>query len=245
MKPLIYTGTVRHRRFHQKQHAFTYQVLMFMINIANIESTLKPFHLVSYNRFNWFTYKRKHYFDGQNTPLDKAVRDYLAANSTFTDIGPIYILTNLACFGYCFNPISIYFIYDKGGQTLMGLMLEVSNTPWGERHFYILDKPTHHQTVTHYEFPKALHVSPFFTMAYDYFLNVKCTDESIIAHLESKQEGVKHFDATLSLHPARKNLVRTLIRHAFMTYKVVFWIHWQAVKLKLKGVTFIPYKKKG
>jgi DUF1365 family protein len=240
IKPLIFTGHVRHRRFAPKRHQFSYKLFMFWFDLANINTTFKDIKHVSIEKFNWFSFRRKNYLHESSIPLDEYARQLVMNRYTIYPKGNIYLLTQLSCLGYCFNPISIYFIFDEANKNLDYLILEVTNTPWGERHNYVLKhsaKPKNE--IYSYRFQKELHVSPFMSMNYTYQLNLKLSKQKIVVHMENFSEGKKNFDATLSLKAQDNSAIKKAFwRHPLITYKVVTAIYWQALKLWMKGVPF-------
>lgn len=248
----IYTGNVRHRRYHQKHHQFNYNVMMFCFNIGQTSTSIFPSGAISVEKFNWFSFKRHHYFDRQSTPLDSAIRKFILEKSGTMPQGKILLLTNLACLGYCFNPISFYFVFDSENKKIESLILEVTNTPWGERKIYFQDLKNCEikNNVYYYQFAKELHVSPFFMMDYQYKVHFKIDNQKIVFHLESFKNGERHFDATLSLKNQlsdQRKIKWILLKYPFITYKVTLAIYWQAFKLWVKGVSFYgnPRHSKG
>ena len=238
---LIYQGKVRHRRYLEKKHEFTYSTWMFLFDIDAIDEAFSRVPFVSNEKFNWYSYRRRHYFAHPNHTLSQAVRDHVAKKTGLRPEGKIYLLTQLACFGYAFNPISIYFIKCPDSDALDQLVVEVTNTPWHERKLYILDKAAVSRgAVRKYLFKKEMHVSPFMGMNYDYEFNVKFDSNDIIIHMNSYQDKHKHFDATLSLRARHHDVSAfTLLRLSpFVTMKVTLAIYWQAFKLWCKGVSF-------
>jgi len=240
MTHLIFTGHVRHRRFFPKRHQFSYKLFMFCFELANINNTFKDIKYVSIEKFNWFSFRRKNYLNESTIPLEEYARKLVMNRYGIYPKGKIYLLTQLSCLGYCFNPISIYFIFDEENRNLDYLILEVTNTPWGERHKYVLkhsDKPKNE--IYSYEFQKELHVSPFMSMNYSYQLNLKLNNEKIVVHMENHIEGKKDFDATLILKAQDNCSIKKIFWHSpLITYKVAAAIYWQALKLWIKGVPF-------
>jgi uncharacterized protein len=244
---LIFTGTIRHRRFRPKQHQFSYKLFMFYFDINNLTNSFKNIKHVSIERFNWFTFRRKNYLSHSEIPLDDYVRQLVFAKFNTYPKGKVYLLTNLSCLGYCFNPISLYFIFDETNQQLEYLILEVTNTPWGEKHNYVLANSSRSKKdVYNFQFQKELHVSPFMTMYYEYKFNLKLNQQKIIVHMENHIDGKKDFDATLILSALaqKETAFRKILRHyPLITYKVALAIYWQALKLWIKGIPFHAHPK--
>jgi uncharacterized protein len=244
---LIFTGIVRHRRFTPKRHQFSYKLFMFCFDIGDLPNSFKQIKNVSIEAFNWFSFRRKNYMSHPDTPLDEYARQLVASKFNTYPKGKIYLLTNLSCLGYCFNPISLYFIFDETNQQLDYLIIEVTNTPWGEKHNYVLSSLARSKNdVYDFKFQKELHVSPFMAMNYNYQFNLKLNRQKIIVHMENHIDGKKDFDATLILKAAAQNAssFKKILRHfPLITYKVAAAIYWQALKLWMKGVPFHTHPK--
>lgn len=242
---LIFEGHVRHRRFLPKQHQFSYSLFMFCFDIANINHTFRLIKQISVEKFNWFSFKRKNYLNESTILLDEYARQLVMNQYGVYPKGKIYLLTQLSCLGHCFNPISVYFILDETNQQLDYLMLEVTNTPWGERHYYILKHSTKPKdNIYTYQFQKKLHVSPFMSMNYTYQLNLKLTNKQIILHMENHTDGKKDFDATLTLSAQPNTPFKKIAwRYPFITFKITAAIYWQALRLWMKGIPFHSHPK--
>ncbi len=242
---LIYTGKVQHRRFLPILHHFSYDVFMFFFDLNNITETFEEIRSISVEKFNHYSFYRKNYLSDPTLPLDQCVRRSIEDKYNVYPKGKIYILTQLSCLGYCFNPISLYFIYNDDQTELDYLIAEVTNTPWGERHNYVLGNPEKPKSnIYHYQFEKELHVSPFLGMKYLYNFTLNLGEEKIIVHMENHANSKKHFDATLSLRANMSTPPDKLLRqYPLMSYKVVTAIYWQAFKLWMKGATFHPHPK--
>ncbi|HOY22293.1 MAG TPA: DUF1365 domain-containing protein [Cellvibrio sp.] len=256
----IYTGKVRHRRFSPKQHAFKYDVFMMYLDTREIEEIFSLSRFWSLTHFAPAQFKRSdfhinkgHIDRGQidrsqlaQDPLpsvDESVRNTVASALGMRPTGPIRMLVNLRYWGVNMNPISTYYCFDDSGEKLIAILAEVHNTPWNERHAYVLtgDDFSHKQ---HVNFPKEFHVSPFNPIDMDYRWRSTTPNETLALHLENWQDNSKIMDATMTLvrEPiTAKSMNKILIRFPWMTVKVVAAIYWQAVKLWWKGVPIFTH----
>jgi DUF1365 family protein len=151
------------------------------------------------------------------------------------------LLTHLRYFGYCMNPVSFYYCFDAAGRTLETIVAEITNTPWGERHQYVLRCPTASAPVRRFVFDKDFHVSPFMPMDMQYHWFFNEPQRRLLVHMRNFAAGEPVFDATLALRQeplTSAALVRLLLAYPFMTVKVIAAIHWQAVKLWWKKTPF-------
>ncbi len=244
LEPAIYTGTLRHRRFQPHRHEFSYSLFMALVDIDRIPETMQRSRLSSYNRFNWASFdQRDHFGDPALTLRRRLQTDAQAQGIQFPD-GPVFLLTHLRYLGYCFNPISLFFCYRKEGGTPL-VMAEVNNT-YGESRNYWLGP---HNVLAgrnslRFACPKDMYVSPFMKMALDYEFVVTEPAERLVLHMNTLDQGQTFFDATLALERrawTSANLAKALLRQPFMTGKVMAAIHWQALRLYLKGVPVVPH----
>ncbi len=157
------------------------------------------------------------------------------------------MLAHLRYFGYCFNPVSFYYCFDENDQFVETIVAEINNTPWMERHQYVLDGSLNEdssQEWKRYRLNKEFHISPFMDMQINYDWRFRQPGETINIHLNNFNGSEKLFDATLRLSRqeiTQHNLSRTLILYPLMTAKVTAMIYWQAMRLKLKGVPFYDH----
>lgn len=251
MHSCIYTGRVRHRRLWPVCHEFSYRVFMMHLDLAELDVVFRGRWLWSTRRFNLAWFRRADHEGDAREPLDVTIRKLVESRTKQRPNGPITLLTNLRYLGYCMNPVSFYYCWNAMRTQVETIVAEVHNTPWGERHCYVLDAShdAGHGSHKRYRFDKAFHVSPFMPMHHAYDWRFTDPGEKLAVHMENldhAQAGRKVFDSTMSLSRrpiTTANLAKTLLQHPFMTGKVIAAIYWQALRLRLKRAPFHPHPK--
>lgn len=241
MRSAIYEGTVRHRRFKPAAHAFDYSLFMMYLDLAELGEVFAGRWLWSASRPAPARLRREDHYGDPAVPLDAAVRGLVEQRIGRRPEGPIGLLTHLAYFGHCFNPVSFYYCWDRAGARVETVVAEVANTPWRERHMYVLDRRASLTPgeVMSFKLRKEFHVSPFMDMDQSYAWAFREPGERLSVHMENHERGSKLFDATMTLERRAitgRALARCLAGWPLMTLKVVGAIHWEALKLWLKDV---------
>lgn len=251
MQSAIFEGSVKHRRLNPVGHAFRYKLFMMYLDLDELDRVFHGRWFWSAKRRALARFRRQDHFGDAEIPLDVCVRDEIEEKTGQRPEGPIRMLTNLSYFGYCFNPVSFFYCFDRNDDCLEFIVAEVNNTPWGERTLYVLPAPQLQKAQKHMEFTpeKVMHVSPFMQMDVDYRWRFSTPGESLTVFMENSRNGEKIFDAGLHLQRTEidaLSLARILTFHPFMTFKVILGIHWQALRLWLKRVPIFdhPDKKK-
>jgi DUF1365 family protein len=193
-------------------------------------------------------FSRRDHVGDPRVPLDQTIRDLVEERSGTRPAGPVRLLTHLRYFGYCFNPVSFYYCFDEADNRVQAIVAEVSNTPWGERHCYVLPCADG-QDGRHLRFArsKEFHVSPFMPMDIDYDWRFTPPGEQLAVHMQNMRRGDKVFDATLTLERreiSSASLAWTLARFPFMTAMVVAGIYWEALKLAIKRTPLYTHPAK-
>ena len=243
MNSAIYKGTIRHRRYAPRAHAFRYRCFFMYLDLAELDRVLAQSPLWSRGRFALARFKRSDFLAGK-TDLDETVRDLVQQETGRRPSGPVRLLANLRYFGFIINPITCFFCFDARGERLETIVLEVTNTPWQKRISYVLPcDPL--AGVQRIRFNKALHVSPFLPMNMQYEWRGNTPGKGISINIDNSIDQEKVFDATLRLQREEltaANLNRTLLAYPFMTVKVLAAIYWQALRLALKRVPFFTHR---
>jgi DUF1365 family protein len=230
----LYEGTIRHRRFAERPHEFTHRIALAYLDLDELPELLGG-RLVR-GRPGLVRFRREDYLGDPRVPLGDAVRDLVAERTGRRPSGPVRVLTQLRSFGHCFNPVSFYYCLDEDGG-LDTLVAEVTNTPWGDRHAYVLGGDG--GEVLRDGAAKALHVSPFMGMDQAYDIRAAAPGRTLSVHIESTEAGMRAFDATLGMHGralSRRTLAEVTARHPAATLRVVALIYAHALGLWLRGV---------
>lgn len=239
IEPGLFVGTLRHRRFAPVSHAFTYPVFMALLDIDRIPELMRISALTSCNRWNWASFDDRDHLGDPARPL----RERLAADAGGLGIdlpaGSIFLLTHLRYLGYCFNPVSFFYLFDRAGRLEM-VLAEVNNTFGGSHNYWLQPDGTSRTFRAAAE--KSLYVSPFMPVNLDYRFAFTPPADRLVAHMNTVQSASVVFDATLSLERrpwSAREIRRQLVRHPAMTAQVMAAIHWQALKLWWKRVPVV------
>jgi DUF1365 family protein len=238
----IYEGVIRHRRLEPRRE-FRHRLALAYLDLEELPRLLEG-RLVS-PRPGLVRFRRRDYLGDPGVPLDRAVRELVSERTGERPAGPIRLLTHLRSFGHCFNPVSFYYCYDAAGERVQAVVLEVTNTPWGERHAYVLGVG-HVGGVLKAQLEKAMHVSPFMGMDHRYQVRVSTPGATLSVHIGASREGTTVFDATLSLRRREltdASMAGMTARYPLGTVRVLALIYAHALGLKLAGAPVHPHPK--
>jgi DUF1365 family protein len=236
----VYEGVVRHRRVTPVRHELRYPIGMMYLDLAELPELFDGRALWSARRPALAWFRRRDHLGPADVPLDETVRALVHERTGERPSGPVRLLTHLRYAGHCFNPVSFYYCFDDAGEELRAVVAEVTNTPWGERHAYVMSGEGR---VLRSQFAKAMHVSPLMGMDHEYDWRVLEPGRDLIVHIDSLRAGRKVFDATLTLQRRELDagaLRCVLGRYPATTLVGVARIYSQALRLRLKGAPWFP-----
>lgn len=242
MNSALYVGRVRHRRTAPVGNAFSYRVFQVFLDLDELDQVFEGRWLWSTRRPAPAWFRRKDHLGDPAVPLDEAVRRLVEQRTGQRPQGPIRLLTHLRYFGYVMNPVSFYYCYAAAGEHVETIVAEIHNTPWGERHCYVLHNADAPDGA--HRFQKSFHVSPFMDLEQTYVWRFNEPGEALSVHMDNIERGGKLFDATLTLERrpiSGRTLMSALALYPLMTVRVIAAIYWQALRLWVKGAPFYPH----
>ncbi len=243
MTSSIYNGTVIHKRFKPKIHSFKYRVFSLLIDLSELGTLEKKISFFSYNSFNLVSFFDRDHGNRDGSSLIEWVKKNLKENKIPFDDIDIRLLCYPRILGYVFNPLSVFYVYEKSGN-LISILYEVKNT-FGEQHTYIFK--VENKNFLQHNCTKKFHVSPFIEMNCNYFFRILKPGDKISVIIDQYQFDEKILYASQDGKRAdftSIELIKSYLKHPLMTFKIISAIHFEAFKLWAKGIKFIKKKLK-
>lgn len=246
-KSSVYVGNIQHRRFTPKKHHFSYRLYMLALNVDSLTEAFQGSCLIGKEWWRPIRFVEKDYLASEPGTLKQRINQKVLALGGTEVISQVVMLVQARCFGMYFSPANFYFCYDSDGQCRY-MLTEVSNTPWNQRHYYLVDL----NGIKVNE--KMFHVSPFMDLNMQYHWQVKpprSDSKNMLVHIENRRiendSSSKIFDAHLRLTQrplSAKSLLKVWCQLPIMSVSIVMGIYWQAFMLFLKKIPFIGYQHK-
>lgn len=235
----LYVSEVMHRRSRPKAYEFVYRVFNIVLDIDRIAETASRRRLFSHNRFNLFSFHDRDHGPRDGTALRPWIERQLAAAGLPDAAANVRLLCMPRVLGYGFDPLSVWYCSDDTGA-LRAVLYEVKNT-FGDQHGYLMPVADSADGPTDHEFDKIFHVSPLIAMNARYRIRTVLPDDRLAVSIRESDEDGEFLVATLTgdrRDMTDTALLRQFLRVPFMSLKVIFAIHWQAIRLMLRGVKY-------
>ena len=241
----IYRGTVTHTRQTPTPHSFRYRLYMLYLDLDELPDVFRGRWFWSLEKLNLYSFRRADYLGDSKQPLKDAVLDAVADRLGTRPDGAVRMLTQVRSFGFIFNPVTFYYCFDKH-DTVATIVAEITNTPWGERHRYVLPAAPAASEALNFSFRKEFHISPFTDMHVDYDWQFTPPGDGIGVGMSSARDGEQFFHVHMQL--AREEATGRAFRgaawrHPSMTIKVIAGIYWQALRLWMKRTPFFTHPR--
>jgi uncharacterized protein len=235
----LFPGHVTHARIRPRQHKLAYRIYSLLLDLDELDTLDRELRLFSVDRFNLFSFYRRDRGDRSGADLRGQVEAAMRKVGLEPDGGPILLLTMPRLLGWAFNPLSIYFCQNRDGQPV-AILWEVDNT-FGERHAYMIpveERAAGGEIIQSCD--KQFYVSPFMDMDLRYAFRVSPPGNTLSVRIDTlDRDGDLVMTAR---HLARRQaltdraLLKAFFAIPFLTLRVVGGIHWEALKIWLKGI---------
>lgn len=227
----VYEGTAAHRRLGAHARQFAPRLFLAYLDVDALPAALDAIPGWSARRSAPVHFRPRDFFTGRDDPLGPAVRDLVEARIGRRPSGPIFLLAHLRTFGWLFNPLAVYYCWDQSGTELEAVVLEVTNTPWNERHWYVFDAREGRGVALA---PKGMYVSPFLPMELDYRVTWTTPGSNLHLDIVVERAGAPVFAAGLALRRSeltRRSALALLVRYPLAPLRGSLEIYRKALRL--------------
>jgi len=243
VRSALYRGRVQHVRQSPVEHRFAYGHTLLALDLDELEQVFAGLPCAALERPHLISFRRRDYLGERDVPLADAVRARAREDCPELRDGPIALLTQPRLLGLAFNPVSFYFLYEPDGVGLQAIVAEITNTPWNERHAYVLPvaQAERRGERLRFRFDKQFHVSPFMEMDVTYDWEFSAPGETLAVGMTCLRAGRALFHAQLDMRRqplTAGNLMRAALAQPGLSFAVLAGIYSQALRLRLKGAPF-------
>ncbi len=238
----LYRGALTHERSRAPAHRFRHELYMLYLDLDELPGLARP-PFFGVERPALLSFRRRDYFGSEKEPLKRAVLDRVERELGRRPDGPVRLLTQVRSIGPAFNPVSFYYCFGADGVSLEAVLAEITNTPWGERHAYVVPGEGDGARAT---FRKRFHVSPFLPPEQRYTWHFSAPGPALTVAMSNDADGERSFRATLALRRRELgtgSLAWAALARPFMSARVLFWIYRHALELRVKGAPVYPHPK--
>lgn len=239
----LYRGSIMHMRLHPFRHRFSYRAFTLLLDIDRLEEMARGLRLLRLDRFGLMAFHRRDHGPRDGSDLRPWVEEKLREAGRPAP-ARIRLLSFPRILGYAFNPLSVYFCEDADGQ-LESVIYEVKNT-FGDQHAYVLAAPGSPDGAHRHSERKDFFVSPFIGLDQTYHFTIRQPDERLALKIRQHDGAGQPWLIATQTGTCRaltdRNLLKLWLCHPLMTFKVFGAIHWQALRLAIKGAEFRPYR---
>lgn len=237
MESGLYEGVVAHERVTPVRHRFQYRLFLAYLDLAELPELIAA-GVISNRAYGLASFRRGDHLGAAEEPLDVAVRAVVRDQTGREPAGPIRMLAQLSCLGTSFSPLSLFYCLGPRGE-LETVVAEVSNTPWFQRHAYVVPSSTREHRLA-----KEFHVSPFMSMDMDYIFRFEMPGETLRVEIENHVRGQCLFRASLSMRRrelTRGNVNRMTLRYPLQPLRITAAIYFQAFQLWRRRCPYYPH----
>jgi len=239
----LYVGDVMHARLKPMSHRFSYRVMSLLIDLGRLDEADRQSRLFGVNRAALYSFRETDHGARDGSPLRAYAQLCAAEHGIDLTGGRVLLLCYPRLLGFAFNPLSVYFCHRADGELAL-MIYEVRNT-FGDIHPYVLPVQAQQRSEAgvRQEHDKLFYVSPFMEMAMRYHFRVSPPDQTVkLRILETDGDGPL-LAATFNGRRSRLNtaqLLRSFVAFPLVTFKIMAAIHWEALRLWLKGARLVP-----
>lgn len=249
MYSALYEGTVSHVRLTPFRRSFRSRLVMVFLDLGELDRVFAGRWFWGIERPAFLGFRRADHFGDPEEPLERSVRELVERRTGERLAGPVRVLTQLRSLGYAFNPLTLYYCYEPNGTDLQAVVAEVSNTPWGERHCYVLEARNAERRGNRLAFrtPKELHVSPFLGMDVEHRWRLGVPDRRLTLTITDENIEGPQFIAALRLDRRAIDgaaLARALLARPLPGIQTIAGIYLHALRLWLRGAPYFPHPRK-